>query len=308
MIAVLGSINMDLVVRVPTFPRPGETMHGTSAAYHEGGKGANQAVAAARLGADVHFFGKVGDDATGQVLVDGLERNGVCVDAVERERGSASGLASIWVDDRGDNAIALSAGANGRVDEPYLDRHLDEICRAEFLLLQLEIPSSLVQQVLQRLPKSGLTVLLDPSPAQDLSGWPLERIDILTPNEGELASITGTNDIDRAACQLLSRGVKHVICTLGERGAVWYSGERHIVRVPSPRVNVVDTTAAGDAFNGALAWALQSTDSLRESLKWAVTAGAVATTTAGAQPSLPDASTLDRWMRSNGDASEHEKE
>jgi ribokinase len=307
MIAVLGSINMDLVVRVPTFPRPGETMHGTSAAYHAGGKGANQAVAAARLGADVHFFGKVGDDATGQVLLDGLERNGVCVDAVERERRSASGLASIWVDERGDNAIALSAGANGRVDEAYLDRHLDEICGAEFLLLQLEIPGSLVQEALRRLPKGGLTVLLDPSPAQDLSRWSLERIDILTPNEGELLSITGRDDIDHAARQLLDRGVKHVICTLGERGAVWYSGQGDTVRVSAPQVHAVDTTAAGDAFNGALVWALQSSP-LLEAVRQAVVAGALATTALGAQPSLPDARTLSRWLKGEAEASEHGKE
>ncbi len=294
MIAVLGSINMDLVVRVPRFPAPGETLSGTSVAYHSGGKGANQAVAASRLGADVHFFGKVGDDAFGDRLVSDLRQNGVNVDAVERESDCATGLAFIWVNDNGENAIALAAGANGRVDGAYLNRHLNQIAEADFLLMQLEIPIQTVAEALKRLASNGPTVILDPAPAHGLAQLPLDRIDILTPNERELAAIAGTTDIDHASRQLLDRGVGHVICTLGDCGASWFSGKGARVHVTAPDVDVVDTTAAGDAFNGALAWALQAC-SLADAVNRAVIAGALATTVAGAQPSLPDESALRQW-------------
>jgi ribokinase len=293
MIAVLGSINMDLVVRVPRFPMPGETLNGRSIAFHSGGKGANQAVAAARLGADVYLFGKVGGDVFGERLLTGLRENGVNVDAVEREEDCATGLASIWVNDDGENVIVLSTGANVRVDGAYLDRHLEQIGRADFLLMQLEIPVGTVATALSKLPSEAPTVILDPAPAQGLSELPLERIDILTPNEQELAAIGRTTDIDRSARRLLDRGVGHVICTLGARGASWFSGDGTRMHIPAPNVDVVDTTAAGDAFNGALAWALQ-TCSTKDAIERAVVSGALTTTAAGAQPSLPDLSMLER--------------
>ncbi|MCK5584434.1 ribokinase [Candidatus Bipolaricaulota bacterium] len=287
MIAVLGSINMDVVVRVPRFPGPGETRIGTDVAYFSGGKGANQAVAAARLGAEVRFFGKVGEDGFGDRLLVELRGNKVNVGVVEREHDCASGLASIWVNAEGENAIALAAGANGRVDGEYLDRYFDEISRADFLLLQLEIPIETIAALLKRLPEDGPTVILDPAPAQDLSLLALERIDILTPNEHELQLISGMDSVDGGAFQLLDRGVKNVICTLGEKGAVWFSHDGTMAHYSAPEVEVVDTTAAGDAFNGALAWALQ-TNPLEDAIARAVIAGALATTKHGAQASLPE--------------------
>jgi len=287
MIAVLGSINMDIVVRVPRFPGSGETLTGTDVAYYSGGKGANQAVAAARLGAEVRFFGKVGDDGFGDRLLAELHENKVNVDAVEREPDCASGLASIWVNAEGENAIVLAAGANGRVDGEYLDRYFDGISRADFLLLQLEIPIETIAALLKRLPTDGPTVILDPAPAQDLSLLPLERIDILTPNEHELRLISGTDVTEEGAFHLLDRGARNVICTLSEKGAIWYSGSGAMAHYSAPEVEVIDATAAGDAFNGALAWALR-TNSLENAIAQAVIAGALATTKHGAQAALPE--------------------
>ena len=297
MIAVLGSINMDLVVRVPRFPAPGETVSGTEAATYAGGKGANQAVAAARLGADVHFFGKVGDDAFGDRLLSELRSNGVDAACVERETGCSSGLASIWVNDAGENAIALAPGANGRVDENYLERHFGTIRSADILLLQLEVPIETVARLLRRLPQSQPIVILDPAPAQDLSQLPLSRIDILTPNEHELRLISGKDSVEEGACQLLDRGVKNVICTLGAAGAVWFSADGAMAHFSAPEVEVVDTTAAGDAFNGALARALLASP-LEDAIAQAVIAGALTTTKHGAQASLPDRDALRKRLPS----------
>lgn len=286
MIAVLGSINMDLVLRMPRFPNPGETISGTESATYSGGKGANQAVAAARLGADVRFFGKVGDAAFGDRLIQGLRNNKINVDAIERQSNCASGLASIWVNDEGENVIALATGANGRVDEIYLERYLEAICGADILLLQLEIPIETVAGLLRRLPKNSPTVILDPAPAQDLSQLPLGRIDILTPNEHELQLISEKDSVEEGAFQLLERGVSNVICTLGAQGSVWFSADGTMAHLSAPEVNAVDTTAAGDAFNGALAWALQ-TKSLDYAIGQAVLAGTLAAMKHGAQVSLP---------------------
>ncbi len=287
MIAVLGSINMDVVVRVPRFPGPGETLTGTDVAYYSGGKGANQAVAASRLGAEVRFFGKVGDDHFGDRLLAELREHKVNVDAVEHEPDCTSGLASIWVNAEGENAIALAAGANGRIDGEYLDRYFDQISKADTLLLQLEIPIETIAELLKRLPTDGPTVILDPAPAQDLSLLPLEHIGILTPNEHELRLISGTDAIEEGAFLLLDRGVKNVICTLGEKGAIWFSGDGTMAHFSAPEVDVIDSTAAGDAFNGALAWALQ-TKPLEDAIAQAVIAGSLATTKCGAQAALPE--------------------
>ena len=287
MIAALGSINMNLVLRVPRFPTPGETLSGSDVSYFSGSKGANQAVAAARLGGNVCFFGKVGDDVFGDRLLSELGSAGVDIDAVQRESNCASGLASIWVNDAGENAIALAAGANDRVDKIYLERHLECISRANILLLQLERPIQIVAELLARLPKDSPTVILDPAPAQDLAQLPLARVDILTPNEHELRSITGKESVEEGAFQLLDRGVKNVICMLGAQGAIWFSHDGTMAHFSAPAVNVGYPTAADDAFNGALAWALQ-TSPLEDAINQAMLAGALSVTKSGAQVSLPD--------------------
>ena len=285
-IAVVGSINADLVIEVPRMPAPGETIGGQDAAFYPGGKGANQAVAAARLGADVSLYGKVGDDPFGGRLIDGLRGSGVDVGDVEIEPETASGLASIWVGAKGDNAIVVSAGANGRVDTEYVERHLERITDADVLLLQLEVPIETVAFLLGALPPADPLVVLDPAPARDLSALPLSRIDVLTPNETELRVVGGEDDLEAGARRLLDAGIGDVVCTFGVEGAVWFAPGRTTVRFPAPKVDAVDTTAAGDAFNGALAWALHRR-SLKEAIPFAVAAGALATTVPGAQPSLP---------------------
>jgi len=284
-VAVLGSINMDLVTEVPRLPCPGETVLGRGFARYPGGKGANQAVAVARLGGRVSFYGKVGEDFFGKELLQSLLENRARVKAVEQEHGVSSGITSILVAEDGENAIAYTPGANALVDAAYVDRVLSEIATAKVLLLQLEIPLETIDYLLPRLSSKGPLVILDPAPAQDISSLLLDRVDILTPNRGELVSLTEEEGLEEAAYKFLARGVGRVVCKAGNEGAYLIdSGSfRHF---PSFPVDPVDTTAAGDAFNGTLAWALVE-KSLTEAIRWANAAGALAAMRKGAQPSLP---------------------
>jgi len=293
-IAVLGSANMDLMMDVERIPAGGETVHAVRSGRYPGGKGANQAVAAARLGESVVFFGKVGRDAFGDLLLNHLRENGVDVQGVERAESLPTGLATVLVDPDGENAIVCAAGANGAVDAEYLDRVFDRIAAADVVLLQFEIPLETIALLLQRLPTGGPTVIVDPAPAKALTSLPLGRIDVLTPNQSELANLTGEADIIAGAEVLRARGVRTVICKAGDRGAYWVGdGVRH---VDALAVEAVDTTAAGDAFNGALACAIRARP-IEEAIRWANAAGALAVTRRGAQPSLPDRSDVEELLR-----------
>ncbi len=294
MICVLGSINTDLVIEVETIPRPGETIEGKSIARYPGGKGANQAVAAARLGARVVMLSKVGRDQFGDALYAGLQENGVDTRNVERVEGP-SGLAVISVADNGENAITIVPGANALVDRRYIDKHLDLLASSDILLLQLEIPLATIDYLLRALPAEKPLIILDPSPAQDISHLLLERIDLLTPNEHELNLLIGSSDIEAGSRLLVSRGVRNVICTAGAEGA-YLTTSAGITGFPAFNVKPIDTTAAGDAFNGALAWALQ-TRPLKKAIPYACAAGALATTKRGAQPSLPTLSELEGILK-----------
>ena len=294
MIAVLGSANMDLVMNVERIPGAGETVHAVRTGRYPGGKGANQAVAVGRLGEPVAFFGKVGRDAFGKLLLNHLQDSNVDVQAVEQADALPTGVATVLVDPDGENAIVCAAGANGAVDAEYLDQVFDRIAAADVLLLQFEIPLETIALLLRRLPADRPTVILDPAPAKDMTCLPLDRIDILTPNESELANLTGESDIVAGARVLRSLGVRSVICKAGDRGAYWVRDR--VVHVDALAVNAVDTTAAGDAFNGALACVVGSR-SMEDAVRWANAAGALTATKRGAQPSLPDREEVGALLR-----------
>ena len=287
-ILVVGSLNADLVVRAPRVPQPGETISGEDLQVIPGGKGANQAVAAARLGAHVSMLGRVGKDNFGDFLLDNLKLNNVDSQFVQRDDAS-TGTAIIVVDANGQNSIVLSPGANGKVSPADVEHA--SFPAGGLLLLQLEIPTPTVLCAAQRARENGLRVILNPAPAKSLPDELIALADFLIPNETELSLLTGMDveDIpsaEQAARALLQRGAKHVILTLGSKGALIVD-EGISTHVDTFKVNVVDTTAAGDAFIGGFANALLQNRSLEEAVQYGCACGALATTKFGAQPSLP---------------------
>ncbi len=287
-ILVIGSLNADLVVRAPRFPQPGETISGDDLQIIPGGKGANQAVAAARQGASVAMLGRVGRDSFGPFLMDSLKSNHVDVTHV-RTDDSATGTATIIVDGNGQNSIVLSAGANGKVSPADVDSA--SALRPSLILLQLEIPIPTVLHAAQRARQNGSHVILNPAPAKPIPDELISLADFIIPNETELSLLTGmeVKDIpsaEKAAKVLLDRGAKNVIVTLGSKGALLVSGNQ-MTQVNAYKVDVVDTTAAGDAFIGGFASALLRELEIEDAVQYANACGALATTKFGAQPSLP---------------------
>lgn len=304
-IVVIGSLNADLVVRSPRFPNPGETISGEDLQIIPGGKGANQAVAAARQGVNVTMIGRVGSDSFGPFLVDNLKSNQVDTAHVLADE-SATGTAIIVVDSNGQNSIVLSPGANGKVtpadvdSASFLNPSTGSGRRSSLLLLQLEIPTPTVLHAAQKARAHGLTVILNPAPARPLPAELLASVDILIPNESELSLLTGmsvddTVSAERAAREILKQGVKTVIVTLGSKGALLVSGTQ-VTHVNTYQVNVVDTTAAGDAFIGGFASALLNNKTLEDSVRYGCACGALATTKFGAQPSLPTKEEVERFI------------
>ncbi len=300
-VAVLGSCNVDLVTTLDRFPAPGETRAARGFAIHPGGKGANQAVAVGRLaapGTRAAMFGAVGDDPLHRDLVASLVDAGVDVSALERLEGVETGTASIWVDGRGENAIAIHAGANARVDADYVRRHLAALRAADWLLLQNEIPLEAVHALVTALDGEGPRLVLDPAPAPALADLPAHGLWLLTPNEHELAALVGEGSIDGAdavasACARLAdaTGATRVVVKAGADGAWWFdataSGDARLRRIPGFAVAAVDTTAAGDTFNGALVAALAAGATTDRAVRFAHAAAAIAVTRPGAQTSIP---------------------
>jgi ribokinase len=291
-VVVVGSANTDFVVRVPRLPTPGETVLGGAFATAAGGKGANQAVAAARLGAAVTFVARLGRDAWGDAALAGYAAEGIECHHLTRDEAHASGVALIVVDARGENLIAVAPGANAALRPGHVAAAEAAIREADVLLAQLEVPLETVAAAVALARRHGVRVVLNPAPAQPLPDTLVAGV-VLTPNETEAARLLGegvgpepNRSAEAAAGRLLARGAEAVVVTLGARGALvaTAAGSRP---VPGFRVEAVDTTAAGDAFNGALAAALARGEALEAAVREACAAGAVAATRAGAQPSLP---------------------
>jgi ribokinase len=296
-IVVIGSSNMDLVVRAPRLPGPGETLAGHDFRTLPGGKGANQAVAAARLGGRVSFVSCVGDDAFGAELKAACAADGIDVDAMRVVEGEATGIACITVADDGANSIVLSAGSNARLAPDVVDSCEALIADAAVLVLQLEIPLPSVQRAIEIASRHATTVILNPAPAAPLPPALLAQVDVLVPNETEAGllcgfAVTGVESARRAADALREQGAHSVIVTLGGEG-VWFAGPRGEGHVPALKVTTVDTTAAGDTFIGALAVELAAGAQMRDAIAFGIRAAALSVTRIGAQASIPHRADVD---------------
>lgn len=293
-VVVVGSANLDFTVQVDRLPKPGETIFGRNLLITFGGKGANQAVAARRAGAAVAFIGKVGQDEHGEQIRKHLDAVGIGEAGLITDASCSTGVAFILVEPEGSNQIVVVPGCNYRLAPSELET-LDQLLAGTILLLQLETPMETVLFALRRGKQKGMRTILNPAPATSLPEEFFPLVDLLTPNETEVSSLTGVpveqGGIEEAGAKLLEKGCGNVIITLGADGAFWVSkdGTQHFPAFP---VRAVDSTAAGDAFNGALAAALAEGKSLEEAISFANAAGALTTTRRGAQESVPDGSEI----------------
>lgn len=307
MIAIVGSLNMDLVVKTERIPRPGETVMGLGFRQIPGGKGANQADAAAKLGAEVLMIGCVGDDAMGELLRSSLAKDGVLVDHISTISGVSTGVAAILVESSGNNSITVAPGANRCLTTSDIKGLEPILAQSNILLTQLETPLETVKESLTIARQHGIKTILNPAPAVDLEDEILKRTDLLTPNETELERLTSMptttiQEIEAAGMNLLERGVKELIVTLGEKGCLYLSGDQK-KQYPAYPVKAVDTTAAGDSFNAALAVSLSQGKSMEEAISFAMKVGAMTVTKEGAQTSLPllsEVEAFDGWIKTQG--------
>ena len=304
MITVVGSLNMDLVFSASRIPRPGETVLGKNFKQIPGGKGGNQADAIAKLGAEVRMIGCIGDDAMGKILKNSLATDGVNVDSIIVKHQVATGVAAIIVEDSGNNAITVASGANFALSVQDIENMRSEIVNSKILLLQLETTMETVKSALIIAKSAGVATILNPAPAAALDEEILKHIDILTPNESELEFLTGhkTNTLDqieKAGKVLINEGVKEIVVTLGENGCMHIKKD-YVKHYDAYKVKAIDTTAAGDCFNGALAVSLSNGLNMDEAIKFSIKASAMAVTKEGAQTSLPmakEVADFDSWFK-----------
>lgn len=296
-VLVIGSLNMDMVVNVNTIPRKGETVLASSMEKYHGGKGANQAVASSKFGAKTYMIGAVGSDEHGKDLVESIKSNGVDAKGIEVRKSEKTGMAWITVDQKGENSIVVIAGSNGTLSKKNIDANEELFHEADIILLQLEIPMEAVEYAIKKGKENGCIVILNPAPAIELSPELLSKVDIITPNESELdilASCPEDWDPIQKAKIVLGYGVRNVICTLGDKGALLVNQKGHIY-FPALIVNSVDTTGAGDCFNGVLAAELAKDESIEVAIQSAIKAASISVTKKGAQSSMPTRHDVDKY-------------
>ena len=303
-IVVVGSSNTDMVIKSERLPAPGETILGGEFFMNPGGKGANQAVAAARLGGEVVFVAKVGDDLFGKEAVAGFKNEGINTDFIGVDPQLPSGVATIMVDGNGENCIAVASGANNALSAVDVDLAMDPIDAASVLLMQLETPMETIEYVTSLGHEKGKLVILNPAPAQPLSDALLAKVNVITPNETEAERLTGIkvetlDDANAASAVLRKKGVGAVVITLGSQGA-FVDCERFSGRIPVRDMKVIDTTAAGDTFNGALAVGIAGGMKIEEAVSFANEAAAISVTRLGAQASAPGLGELKGFGEKSG--------
>jgi ribokinase len=301
-VAIFGSINMDVIAYLDRLPKPGETLHGSGYKMGLGGKGANQAVAARKLGSEVHFVGRTGADSFGDAARAELTSYDVDLSHVRRDAGSDTGIAIIKVGEGGQNMITVIAGANGAVDQSDAEAAKTDLEQARVLLLQLEVPLKGALAAAKMVRGNGGTVILDPAPApkEPFSADIIAAVDIVTPNESETAGLLGwqpatPDDALRAARELKAKGFRTALVKLGAKG-VAFSGPTEEGFVPPFKVTAIDTVAAGDSFNGGLAVALDEGKSLAQAVRFAAASGALSTTKKGASAAAPTRAEIDAFL------------
>lgn len=300
-LVVLGSINADHILNVGQFPQPGETVRGNHYQVAFGGKGANQAVAAGRSGADITFIACVGDDSIGHNVKKQLETDSIHIECIDAIKNETTGVALIFVNQQGENVIGIHAGANAHLTTERVNHYQQQIIDADALLMQLESPIEAVQLAAEIAKKNNTKVILNPAPAQALPDSLLSLVDIITPNETEAEHLTGITVKDdhgaQAAAQVLhDKGISKVMITLGARG-VWFSEKGQLGKIIAGfKVKAVDTIAAGDTFNGAYVTALLEGKNDTQAIRFAHAAAAIAVTRPGAQPSVPWRNEIDTFL------------
>ena len=309
-LTVLGSVNQDFVLQVEHFPKPGETVTGGNFQSFDGGKGANQAVAARRMGSHTQLLACVGSDAYGTAIKNRLNQMGIDTTLVVESQEADTGCAFIFIDSQGENSIGISPGANHHLNSRLIDINENQLSDTDWLLMQLETPISTVQRAAEITQSSGGRVILNPAPAQPLPPQLLQHVDVITPNQSEAELLTGIKVVDeaswnQAASILHDLGVPTVIITLGHQG-VWFSRQGYGKMIPGFSVPALDTTGAGDCFNGVLASALLAGSNMEAAISVAQAAAALSVGRFGAQAAMPSKDEVDKFLRNATQQQEYE--